>query len=89
MAAMFFQGTLGQFMAFSQFGGGGGAPVGSRPGEPAYRGGAGALAQNTEREGNSPVGASGFGNPAANPNYGRGAVHHDVIKRENSSTEKT
>ena len=40
MAAMFFQGTLGQFMAFSQFGGGGGA-VGHRPGESGYRGGYG------------------------------------------------
>ena len=37
MAAMFFQGTLGQFMAFSQFGGGGGA-VGHRHGESGYRG---------------------------------------------------
>lgn len=37
MAAMFFQGTLGQFMAFSQFGAGG-APVGHRPGESGYRG---------------------------------------------------
>jgi len=40
MAAMFFQGTLGQFMAFSQFGGGGGA-VGHRPGESGYQGGYG------------------------------------------------
>jgi type IV secretion system protein VirB6 len=38
MAASFFQGTLGSFMAYSQFGGAGGAPAGSRPGEPGYRG---------------------------------------------------
>lgn len=38
MAAAFFQGTLGNFMHFSAFGGGG-APVGQRPGESAYRGG--------------------------------------------------
>jgi type IV secretion system protein VirB6 len=38
MAAMFFQGTLGQFMAYSQFGGGAGH-VGQRPGEAGYRGG--------------------------------------------------
>ena len=37
MAAAFFQGTLGNFMHFSAFGGGG-APVGQRPGESAYRG---------------------------------------------------
>lgn len=37
MAAMFFQGTLGQFMAYSQFGGGAGH-VGQRPGEAGYRG---------------------------------------------------
>lgn len=36
MAAAFFQGTLGQFYAFSQFGNYGGS-VGTRPGEPAYR----------------------------------------------------
>jgi len=38
MAAAFFQGTLGQFLAFSQFGNGGGAPGGQRPGEAGYRG---------------------------------------------------
>ena len=37
MAAAFFQGTLGQFYAFSQFGSSSGV-VGSRPGEPGYRG---------------------------------------------------
>ena len=37
MAAAFFQGTLGQFMAYSQFGMGANAPVGQRPGESAYR----------------------------------------------------
>lgn len=35
MATMFFQGTLGGFMHFSAFGGGGG-PVGQRPGESGY-----------------------------------------------------
>ena len=40
MAAMFFQGTLGQFMAYSQFGTGAGN-VGQRPGEAGYRGGSG------------------------------------------------
>lgn len=39
MAAMFFQGTLGQFMAYSQFNGGG--AVGHRPGESGYQGGRG------------------------------------------------
>lgn len=38
MAAAFFQGTLGQFLAYSQFGGSTGAPAGSRQGEPGYRG---------------------------------------------------
>jgi len=37
MAAAFFQGTLGQFMPYSQFAGGGGA-IGYRPGESGYRG---------------------------------------------------
>lgn len=37
MAAAFFQGTLGNFMAFSQFGGSGGA-MGQRPGEAGHRG---------------------------------------------------
>jgi type IV secretion system protein VirB6 len=50
MAAMFFQGTLGQFMAFSQFGGGGG-PVGHRPGESGYRGSSySGPSVNTDRE---------------------------------------
>lgn len=39
MAAAFFQGTLGQFMAYSQFSGGG--AVGHRPGESGYQGGNG------------------------------------------------
>lgn len=38
MAAAFFQGTLGQFLAYSQLGGSTGAPAGSRQGEPGYRG---------------------------------------------------
>ena len=40
MAASFFQGTLGNFMHFSAFSGGG-APVGQRAGESGYRGGYG------------------------------------------------
>ena len=38
MAAMFFQGTLGNFMHYSAFSGGS-APAGQRPGELGYRGG--------------------------------------------------
>jgi len=51
MAAAFFQGTLGSFMHFSAFGGGG-APVGQRPGESGYQGGygaRGALPENMTR----------------------------------------
>ncbi|KAF1707044.1 type IV secretion system protein [Pseudoxanthomonas sacheonensis] len=50
MAAAFFQGTLGNFMHFSAFSGGG-APVGQRAGESGYRGGYGShRAANTEIE---------------------------------------
>lgn len=38
MAAAFFQGTLGQFLAYSQFGGATGGAIGSRPGESGFRG---------------------------------------------------
>ena len=94
MAAMFFQGTLGQFMAFSQFGGGGGAPVGSRPGEPAYRGG-NAYSQppaaysppaaNVGSGGGPTVGRqlseSTFNNPAVSPNYGSNVIQQDGVKQ--------
>lgn len=43
MAAAFFQGTLGNFMHFSAFSGGG-APIGQRPGESGYQGGYGSRA---------------------------------------------
>jgi type IV secretion system protein VirB6 len=54
MAASFFQGTLGSFMAYSQFGGTGGASAGSRPGEPGYRGPAG-YSPPPQTEANTPV----------------------------------
>lgn len=38
MAATFFQGVLANFSPYSQFAGGGNAAIGSRPGEPGYRG---------------------------------------------------
>lgn len=38
MAAAFFQGTLGQFLAYSQFGGATGGAIGNRPGESGFRG---------------------------------------------------
>ena len=41
MVANFFQGVLGQFSPYATIGGGGGAPVGQRPGESGYRGGGG------------------------------------------------
>ncbi len=41
MVANFFQGVLGQFSPYATIGGGGGAPVGQRPGEAGYRGGGG------------------------------------------------
>ncbi len=46
MAAAFFQGVLANFTPYSQFGGSGGAPMGQRPGESGYRGGASAPAFN-------------------------------------------
>lgn len=69
-------------MAFSQFGGGGGA-VGHRPGEPGYQGGYGSRSSapiETKETNNSARDASGFNNPATNPTYGKSTVQDDQIK---------
>jgi type IV secretion system protein VirB6 len=82
MAAAFFQGTLGNFMHFSAFSGGG-APVGQRAGESGYRGGYGSHAPppaNTTEAGSSRGGATNFNDPATNPNYGKSVVHTDEVK---------
>jgi type IV secretion system protein VirB6 len=85
MAAMFFQGTLGQFMAYSQFGGAGNA-VGSRPGESGYRGGA-AYNSVPERSGGGQANAAesarrteiSYNSPATNA-YSANSVHADEVK---------
>lgn len=83
MAASFFQGTLGNFMHFSAFSGGG-APVGQRAGESGYRGGYGSHAPpppaNSADTSNASRGAGGFNDPATNPNYGKSVVHTDEVK---------
>ncbi|HEX7802695.1 MAG TPA: type IV secretion system protein [Pseudoxanthomonas sp.] len=82
MAASFFQGTLGNFMHFSAFSGGG-APVGQRAGESGYRGGYGSHAAppaNTTEAASSRGGAANFNDPATNPNYGKSVVHTDEVK---------
>lgn len=82
MAASFFQGTLGNFMHFSAFSGGG-APVGQRAGESGYRGGYGSHAPppaNTTEAASSRGGATNFNDPATNPNYGKSVVHTDEVK---------
>lgn len=77
MAAAFFQGTLGNFMHFSAFSGGG-APVGQRAGESGYRGGYGSHAPpptNTGAADDASRSASG------SPNFSAGRVsgaQHEV-----------
>lgn len=50
MAASFFQGTLGSYMAYSVFGGNAGAQAGQRPGEQGYRGPTSVQQQASDRE---------------------------------------
>jgi type IV secretion system protein VirB6 len=71
MAAAFFQGTLGNFMHFSAFGGGGG-PVGQRPGESGYRGSYGTHAAAPETMGREEGG--GGTRPSGGPNMNAGRV---------------
>jgi len=85
MAAAFFQGTLGNFMAFSQFGTPGGAPVGQRPGEPGYRGVDHQPPQSNNDRPDARVGSqnqspSFSGNPVATPAYGANVASPDVVK---------
>lgn len=87
MAATFFQGTLGGFMHFSAFGGGGGAPIGQRPGESGYGGAYAAQtapspnSQRTESANASPTGNPNFGNNAVTtPNYGKSSIQSDQVK---------
>lgn len=86
MAAAFFQGTLGSFMHFSAFSGGG-APVGQRAGESGYRGGYGshappanAGAGDRDNPSSSSRPNTSYNDPSTNPNYGKSAVHTDEVK---------
>lgn len=83
MAASFFQGTLGNFMHFSAFSGGG-APVGQRAGESGYRGGYGshapAASAQRDRVVDAPAGPPAFSNAATNPSYGKSVIQPDDIK---------
>lgn len=84
MAAAFFQGTLGQFMAFSQFGGGGSAAVGQRPGEAAYRGGYGSNTQppspDLGRTSNPISDGAGFNKATTGTPYGATTSQSDQVK---------
>lgn len=87
MAAAFFQGTLGSFMHFSAFGGGG-APVGQRAGESGYRGGYGshtpppAITGGGDRD--NPSSSlrpnTSYNDPSTNPSYGKSAAHTDEVR---------
>lgn len=87
MAAMFFQGTLGQFMAFSQFGGGGSAPVGSRPGEVGYQGGYksyGSAPEKTTTQSDIPAARGGLGaayGTSGSGLYGSQSIQSDEVKQ--------
>lgn len=97
MVANFFQGVLGQFSPYATIGGGGGAPVGQRPGESGYRGGGGgggrgnhspraenassSVVESAER--NRPVQATG-----ATP-YGSSKSEGDVVKPHANTTYGT
>ncbi len=84
MAAAFFQGTLGQFMAFSQFGGSGGA-VGHRPGESGYRGAAAYSVSHdrsseVDKAENARRAETGHNSTARNA-YGSNSVQTDEVKQ--------
>ena len=90
MAAMFFQGTLGQFMAYSQFGGGG--HVGQRPGEAGYRGESSFIDPRVNPRKMDGLAVSGL--PAGGPNAtpvagytGSYAPQPDIIKNSSTPTK--
>ena len=88
MAAAFFSGTLGNFMHFSAFGGGGQALAGSRPGESGYRGPAGhnppplASAQTPGTDGKAiPRPGSNYNSAATGTYAGSSMPQPDMVKK--------